>query len=423
MSVQVRLKSYKGNIVFSLPKKYSELYYGMRQKQIAYGAKATEENKLEALGKKKQLELDLEHGNFNPSNVKKYKKVDNLHMVKPHKDYTLIELFDKFTDYNPNLSDVGRLTYKRSHRPLLLNLEQFDYTTAKGQYEIYEYLKNNWSPSHVYKVLGVLCNTIEWAIRSDLLDSKTRLNLKEHKQALGKSKFPKRKQSALLQGTTSRADKKAWTKEERDIIIEAYHTRKGIHAPFYQQCDMYAYLVEFLFLTGMRHGEAMGLLWQDVLDDCTKVNINKSYNSQFRKLRNTTKNDKHRVLSLSPRATEILKIIKDKSQSFGLKTKDNNIVFRSHKDTFLSTKNFNRLWVGQSSSPRRKESIGIVSGLVLTDKLPQHLVAYSTRSTFISLQAQAGVDAKTVANYVGDNVETIFKHYYQGKENFTPIEI
>jgi hypothetical protein len=62
---------------------------------------------------------------------------------------------------------------------------------------------------------------------------------------------------------------------------------------------------------------------------------------------------------------------------------------------------------------------GIVTQLVLDGKLNNYIEPYSTRRTFVLLMAQK-YDPKTVANYVGDNVEIILKHYYSGKENFTP---
>jgi len=54
--------------------------------------------------------------------------------------------------------------------------------------------------------------------------------------------------------------------------------------------------------------------------------------------------------------------------------------------------------------------------------LRSYIDPYSTRRTFISIEAQSGVDPKTVADIVGDNVETILKHYYQGREDHVPTK-
>jgi hypothetical protein len=67
------------------------------------------------------------------------------------------------------------------------------------------------------------------------------------------------------------ADKRAFTVQERDIIIEAYYESD-------QECErQMAPLIEFLFLTGCRPGEAFALVWDNVKFENGFIWFNKSY--------------------------------------------------------------------------------------------------------------------------------------------------
>ena len=60
-----------------------------------------------------------------------------------------------------------------------------------------------------------------------------------------------------------------FTYQERDRIIEAFQThnagKKGISYSYYTN------FVKFLFYTGCRPSEAVGLRWKHINDDCTKI--------------------------------------------------------------------------------------------------------------------------------------------------------
>jgi site-specific recombinase XerD len=59
--------------------------------------------------------------------------------------------------------------------------------------------------------------------------------------------------------------------------------------------------------------------------------------------------------------------------------------------------------------------------LVEEGKVSQYLKPYATRKTFITRQLQNGVDPKTVAYWVGDNVDTIMEYYSDINREAVPV--
>ncbi len=56
-------------------------------------------------------------------------------------------------------------------------------------------------------------------------------------------------------------------------------------------------------------------------------------------------------------------------------------------------------------------SEGVVTRLVNSGQVAQYLKPSSTRHTFITLQAQNGVDLKLLADSCGNSVDVIYNHY------------
>jgi integrase len=88
---------------------------------------------------------------------------------------------------------------------------------------------------------------------------------------------------------------KPFTREEIGAIIYAFRSDRYYCA--------YADYVEFLFGTGCRTGEAIGLRWKHLSDDCSTAWIGESF---VRGVRKSTKTNRARVISLTPRLHEML---------------------------------------------------------------------------------------------------------------------
>ncbi|MEG4323149.1 MULTISPECIES: tyrosine-type recombinase/integrase [unclassified Microcoleus] len=197
-------------------------------------------------------------------------------------------------------------------------------------------------------------------------------------------------------------DRRAFTKDERDIIIKAfYESARHSHRKA-------APLIEFLFLTGCRSGEAFALRWQDVFigrdKDC--IRFSKSYNGR---LRNTqvTKTDEIRLFKMYPKLRELLLRIKPEN------AKSTDLVFTNTEGNSYNSNNLDSIW--RESKGRKCKKVyhypGLVTQLIDDGMISGYLSPYHTRHTFISLQAHAGADLFLLATICGNSVEVIQRHY------------
>ncbi|MEG4532181.1 tyrosine-type recombinase/integrase [Microcoleus sp. D2_18a_D3] len=200
----------------------------------------------------------------------------------------------------------------------------------------------------------------------------------------------------------SNGDYRAFTREERDIIIKTFYESTRL------SCQQVAPLIEFLFLTGCRPGEAFALRWQDIGKgkDGQYIVFAKSYNG---KLKNTqvTKTKETRLFRIYPKLEYLLSKIKPTN------LKSTDLVFVNTEGNPYNTGNISELWQETSSGKgeNRKSRNGIVTQLAKDGKISNYLPPYHTRHTFISLQAHAGTDLLLLATACGNSVEIIQRHY------------
>ena len=197
-------------------------------------------------------------------------------------------------------------------------------------------------------------------------------------------------------------DRRAFTKEERDIIIEAFYESDKVN------CRQAAPLIEFLFLTGCRSGEAFALEWKDVFlgrdKDC--IRFSKSYNGR---LKNTqvTKTGETRIFKIYPKLENLLLKVKP------VDAKPNDLIFTQRNGKAWYIGQLAKLWNTYELNHPQKTYVypGVVTQLVEEGKISGYLSPYHTRHTFITLQAHAGTDLLLLATACGNSVETIQRHY------------
>jgi integrase len=422
----------RGYIRFSFPSRSAQKYFGKNQYYFSFGAKADSSNMAEAYQVRNQLQEDLEKGTFNPNNLEKYKHSSKRKEVNifNYKDLNPVELLDRFTEYHALNLAITTLEnkYKKLYRDSLKGCEEINITTDIGQLKIAQHLRQIRGRNTQIGVLSVLKNSMDWAIENGIFPPNTPNNFPSHIGKARKLPQTKRLQVKILSDIEKDANKKAWTREQKDLIIKSYPERQ-IKSSFYRKIDIPTLIIEFLFCTGMRHGEAFGLRWGKVRwqvitpeEVFTELLINESYSSR-NKLIKDTKNHKTRTIKLNQRAVEILQEIKTAYKDLGISSGNNDFIFLNSQKLPYNSSLLHKSWLGQITKEGKIKSKGKVSELVKEGKLSNYIDAYSTRRTFASLQIQAGVDPRTVADYIGDNVETVLSYYYQGKENFVPIAV
>jgi integrase len=214
-------------------------------------------------------------------------------------------------------------------------------------------------------------------------------------------------------------DTRHYTLEERDIIIKAFYESDK---PTERHA---ATLIEFKFLTGCRCGEAFGLRWKDISFERGYIRFSKSFN---KKTGNTqqTKTGTIRMFKLYPKLEQLLKRIQANSS----KTGKNDLVFTMKKGNAYGTGNLAIIWHGREVSKELKSGDGIayyypglVTRLVEQGLVSTYLTPYSTRHTFITLQAQSGTDIPLLAAICGNSIEVIYRHYLGFSKTAVPTNL
>ena len=409
----------KGNLTLQLPTEYSKHYYGIKQKYISFGAKDTRENMIAAMEAALELQTDIESDKFNPLEIDKYKHSSKrLNTYSCGEKVNLLSLFEDFTN-NLIIEPTVRFTrYKSLYSHLKKMANQHNYN-LKQQSEIDVWIRANVAESNIIILLASLHRMIEWGKRESKISKDFPNKFKQYEQDFKKSlrgQRAKKKPPVAVAHLPRKEGIQAHSEECRDKIIAAFHNRNCI-VPKDSQCklDHKAYLVEFLFLTGCRHGEAFALLWKDIeygknkqglLE--VKINIDESYNGRY-KLTKNTKTRKHRKVPATSRVIEILEILKPEHPD------PNLLVFRNHQNNHLNSDNLRRLW-----APTPKNDYSIIGKMIRNGELDYYMDSYSTRRTFVSIQINKGVPVTTVAKWVGDNPETILKHYARHDDDAVP---
>lgn len=165
-----------------------------------------------------------------------------------------------------------------------------------------------------------------------------------------------------------------FTESEIKRILIAFEESR--HFKFYLD------YVRFLFGTGVRTGEAIGLLWDHVSPDCKKIWIGESYSRGRRK---ATKTNKARDLVIPGSLVDMLQ---SRRQESGL-------VFPSKTGNPIDDHNFrNRAWT------KSLKRAGVM-----------YRKPYNTRHTFISHCLASGMNPVDVAAITGHDVKTLYEDY------------
>lgn len=186
----------------------------------------------------------------------------------------------------------------------------------------------------------------------------------------------------------------AFTVEERDRIIEAFETDQRVGLNY----RPYAPLVKFLFWTGCRPSEAVGLRWGSVARDCGRLHFCEAMVDVSGRLerRPTDKTGVRRWFTCSPRLTALLMKLRPEDP------KKEALVFPAPGGGVIRMGNFcDRGWAK------------ILTKLELTEKDGVPMTPYNCRDTFITLHAIAGVSSTIIARWVGNSSRVIEERYLE----------
>ena len=216
-------------------------------------------------------------------------------------------------------------------------------------------------------------------------------------------------------------DRRAFTKEERDIIIKAFYESKS------KAVILYAPLIEFYFLTGCRTSEALPLTWKDVDFERNVIRFSKSLGSSTKKVKDTKTGEvRFFYFSDNSRLKEMLLKLKSENSS--------DLLFPNKKGKHRLQSSVAQTWRGYKQKRILTDGtevdyyyLGIVAQLVEEGKISGYLSPYHTRHTYITLTAHANSHNNNallhIATSCGNSVDVILRHYLGVSEEARIVEV
>ncbi len=370
----VGLETVNGKLRIRLPR---YLYEG-KQRYISLGLEDTLENNVKANEVISDIQYDIRKDQFDFSR-KKYKPQHLklvINQIAQNREPSIIQLWEQYVkdqsikkqwseSYKANM--IGATT---SHLNKINDIGNLHISDAETVYKRLESL--NLSLDATKRVLVGLSAMVNWAKRN-------RITKEENLFAVFKNEIkPKPKDDT--------GDIDPFTAEERDAILNAiredkFSRYKGKHKQYYP----YLY---FMFYTGCRTSEALGLKWE-------QIHLDKGY-----------------ILFSE---ASVLAGTRKQIQKKGLKTQSHRR-FPINSQLFLQLMLIPRrseyVFVKEDCSPIKPNTFRQSVWKRVLDKLEiRYRKPYQTRHTFITLCLDRGVDVKDVAKWVGNSPEVIYKHY------------
>ena len=366
----VGIESFQGRLRLRLPRRV----YGGKQKYLTLGLDDTKQNRKIAEAKAKQIESDIIYERFDQT-LAKYRPQTYLTVVETIKPaITLLELWDKYTEYRK--PQIAETTLKIQYAAVRSHIAKLPTKDLNDAVKIRDFLVDNLTNDSARRTLTQISACCEWAC-----EASTIANNPFHGMAK-KIKVVKNEEEII----------DPFTAEERDTILAAFEQH-----PYY--C-YYAPFVKFLFMTGCRTGEAVGLKWKHISSDYKMINFCESVSTQL-KIRKDCKTHKSRKFPCNASLQTLLQSIKPPNCD------PESLVFPSKRGGVIRSGHFiDSAWKGRSDRGN-----GIVMQLAKEGKISRYRTQYNTRHTFITQCLEAGVTVVQIAKWVGNSPEIIMKHY------------
>ncbi|MEM6433221.1 MAG: tyrosine-type recombinase/integrase [Cyanobacteria bacterium P01_D01_bin.115] len=271
------------------------------------------------------------------------------------------KLFERYTEHKrKTLGDPRSL---EKYRGLMTYLNRYFKTrSASGisesqAFEFRDWLSKQLKPITTRERVGMLRSCWEWAIKRKLVA--------ENPWADVRVKVP------------PKAKPKPFTAEEIGRILEYCRAEAA-----YQH---WADFIEFCLSIGCRPGEAAGLKWQHLADDCSSIWVGESWGRGRQK---GTKTNQARAFDLFPELQAMLL-----KRRVGVRSED--YVFTAPQGGPIDDHNFRkRCWVP------------LLEELNIPYRKP-----YNTRHTFTSHALDQGWSVSEIAAVTGNSEETILRSY------------
>ncbi|MFN3360096.1 MAG: tyrosine-type recombinase/integrase [Pseudanabaenaceae cyanobacterium] len=367
----------KGEVVVANDRGNLRLIFSFNKRRFFWHLRLadTPYNRLVAHQKALKIRQDIELGLFRPENKAFYLGNGGAR----GQIVCLGELWQKFVDYQREI--LSPTTIANSYEPVTRYLQKCQTEGLQDPIGLRGELLQITTKGQAQNALMYLSKCCQWGMNQGLLD---------------RDPFAGMYREIRTPKPTAPV---AFTQAERDSIIAAFASDSVY--------SYYAPLVKFLFWTGCRPCEAVGLQWAAVAPDYSFIHFAAGIVLAGSKLveRPTTKTGVVRKFPCSPSLRELLRSLHPSSHT---------LVFPSKQGKPINIRNFN---VGAWRSVLRQLGLEYKNGTRMTP--------YNCRDTFISLQIAAGVSSDVVAHWVGNSPAIIRQKYLDpaALDRLTPAEV
>ncbi len=260
----VGVETFQGRLRLRLPR---QLFDG-KQKYLTLGLPDTDINRKTADAKAKLIESDIALERFDFTLVKYGKqKAPNLTLVeaiKPKSAFDLAQLWERYTEMQAR--KVSETTLKLNYTRVTSHIKKLPTRSLEDAIAIRDHLLENNSAYTAHRIWIQLNACCKWAKRSKLI---------------AENPFADMRDDFKLNVTDldQLKDIDSFSKEEMETVVAAFenHPRHSHYAPF----------VKFLFWTGARTSEAVGLKWKHVSPDFNAITFSEAVvNVSSRELEN-----------------------------------------------------------------------------------------------------------------------------------------
>lgn len=349
------MKSFSVRIVKDKDSLRLEWSYQGKRQYFYPGLADTKVNRVKAGKIALQIEADIEIGSYD-SSFSRYKNIS-----KPLPALTPVELFDSWLQFKKNTWDEDTFKIRNYLKSDLNNFfkDKRGNLTEEDIKKFYAWLSSKkLAPDTFNRKLDTFESAWEWLLASGQVSDNPWHNL------------PRRKASQS-------GNAKPFSKNEVSRIVSAFEVHKTY--------NHYTIFVKFLFGTGCRIGEAIGVRWQDIDLGTGKIIIAEQVTSGKRK---PAKSGSCREFYLSGSLKALM-------VEFRSDAADSSLIFTTLTGKPIDAHNFReRAWttiLGLAGVEYRKPS--------------------NTRHSFCSHALEQGMNPVTVASITGHDPKVLFDHY------------
>lgn len=378
----VGIEEYRGKYRLNLVRKYSRAFYGSdNSKRIPTGLSVCPENFASVEGKAIKIHLDILAGNFDPTLEKYNLAKPHLEVVTPiKKPISLLEIYDLYCESRKGTIEQTTLELEfrgKFRRAIAEAIE----AAGNDALAIRNYLVQHRQPKTVKECLRHLGKACQLGVKHKKITENPFDGMAEE---ISISRDKKKTQNNF-DDENGDDDTKAFTVDEMNAIIEAFESsRRRQHL---------APIIKFLFWSGCRTGEAVGLKWRDIKWDRELIAIRRTYSQKLKSFK-PTKTNTIRFVPM-PKNGLLWNLFKSIPQK-----EVEDVVFLSKTGKIIDANKLGEIWRGKES----ERLPGVIPTLVKQGKVKEYLRLYATRHTFISHQVNiCKVPITTVAQWVGNS--------------------